>query len=169
MLSITSMSLIFPSITIARITPEDIYQQNQANFNSNLSKIQDPNKKQTMITANQVLKDTNQTVCFRFQTDIDKIAAILDELKIRQNITNTLVAYGRGNTPLDTAAYYVNYAAEAVAYQKIQDYTPNISGGNLARSVNSNSKNLRSNLEILQSKILKAKTEVRKAIIYYEK
>lgn len=162
-------NLFSPSITFARVTPNDIYQQTRSNFETNLSKIQDSVKRQSVVVADQALKDINQSVCTRFKVDIDKMAAIMEEEKSRQNITKTVVAYGQGNTPLDSAAYYLNYAAEALAYQKSQDYTPNISGGNLAGGINNSSRNLRNNLEVLQSKILRAKAEIRKALDYYEK
>lgn len=153
----------------ARITPNDRYQQTRADFVTNLSKIQDQQKKQLIITADQQLKDTNQLVCARFQIDLDKMAAILEELKSRQNVTKTVVAYGQGSTQLDTAAYYLNYAAEALAYQKIQDYTPNIAASNLAGSITYSSNNLKGNLNVLQNKILRAKQEVKKALNTDEK
>lgn len=163
------INLLNPSISKARITPEDIYQQTRANFENNLLKIQDQQKKQLVITADQQLKDINQAVCARFQLDLDKMAAIMEELKSRQNVTKTIVAYGQGDTPLDTSAYYLNYAAEALAYQKIQDYTPSITGTNLAGAITNSSNNLRSSLITLQNKILRAKQEIKKAVEYYEK
>lgn len=166
---IMSVNFSDPGIISARVTPEDIYQQKRSDFTDSLSKIQDQKKKQTVISADQELKKINQSVCNRFQVDIDKMAAILEEEKLRQGATKTIVAYGQGSTPLDSAAYYLNYAAEALAYQKIQDYTPNISESNLAGGINNSSGNLRNNLEILQGKIFRAKTEMKKAITYYEK
>lgn len=161
--------LLTPNSLFARITPEDIYQQKRADFQTNLSKIQDSRKKELVLIADQQLKETNQQVCSRFQIDLDKMAAIMDELKSRQNVTKTIVAYGQGDTQLDTAAYYLNYAAEALAYQKIQDYTPSISNSNLAGSITYSSNNLKGSLRVLQSKILRAKQEVKKAIVIYEK
>lgn len=153
---------------LARVTPNDIYQQTRADFTANLSKISDPVKRQLVVQADETLKDINQRVCNRWENDLNKMAAILDEEKSRQKVTKTIVAYGQGNTPLDDAAYYLNYAAEALAYQKSQDYTPYISNSNLAAAINNSSANLRSSLAVLQSKILRAKAEVKKAIDYYE-
>lgn len=148
----------------ARITPDDIYKQTRSNFETNLAKISDPAKKQLVTQADWELKNINQAVCDRFEKDLDKMAAILDEEKSRQGITKTVVAYGQGSTPLDSAAYSLNYAAEALAYQRSQDYTPNISGTNLAGAISNSSANLKYNLKILHGKILKAKAEVKKAI-----
>ncbi len=162
---LVSLNFFFTTtITFARVTPEDIYQEKRAAFEKNLAAIQDPNKKQTVILADQKLKEINLTLCARFQNDLNKLSAILDEEKSRQNITKTVVAYGQGDTPFDTAAYYLNYAAEALAYQQIQDYTPNISGGNLKGGINTSTSNLKSNLITLQGKIIRAKTEINKAI-----
>lgn len=161
-----NLFLAFP--VFARITPEDIRQQNRAIFETNLSKIQDSQKKQIIISADKELVNINQKVCDRFQLDLDKMAAVMDELKRRQNVTKTVVAYGQGNTPLDTAAYYLNYAAEALAFQRSQDYTPSIAT-NPVFGINNSAANLKSNLQILQGKILRAKSEVQKAVNYYEK
>lgn len=97
------------------------------------------------------------------------MAAILEEEKSRQHITSTTVAYGQGSTPLEEAEYYLNYAEEAVAYQKIQDYTPQIQSGNLSSGVQSSLNRLTSDLGVLQNKVLKAKLEINTALNYYEK
>lgn len=168
-LSLITYCLLLITPASARVTPDDIYKQTRSSFETNLTKISDPAKKQLVIQADWELKNINQIVCDRFESDLDKIAAILDEEKSRQGITKTVVAYGQGSTPLDSAAYSLNYAAEALAYQRAQDYTPNIAGTNLAGAINNSSANLKNNLQILRTKILNAKTEVRKAVNYYEK
>lgn len=160
--------ILFPTPSFARVTPNDIYQQRQEDYQNNLNKISDPNKKKLVEDANQQLKDVNHKICDRFDSDVAKMAAILEEEKRRQNITRTTVAYGQGNTPLDSAAYWLNYAAEAVAYQKSQDYTPNLSG-NLKNGLINSENNLNNDLGMLRNKILKAKTEVGIAINHYEK
>jgi hypothetical protein len=166
--SLITYCLLLITPAIARTTPDDIYKQTRANFENNLSKIQDPQKKQLVIQADWELKNINQNVCDRFEKDLDKLAAILDEEKSRQGITNTVVAYGQGSTPLDSAAYSLNYAAEALAYQRSQDYTPNISGMNLSGAVNNSAGNLKYSLQTLQNKILNAKAGVKKAVDYYK-
>lgn len=138
-------------------------------YNSALSKIQDPTKKKLVIEATGELNGVNQTVCQRFDADIARMGAILEEEKKRQGITKAIVAYGQGNTPIDSAEYYVNYAEEAIAYQKIQDYTPNITGGNLKGGITSSMANLNSDLGVLQNKVLNAKAQVKKALDYYNK
>lgn len=168
-LSLITCYSLFAIPAFARITPDDIYKQTRTDFENNLARISNQAKKQLIIQADWELKNTNQAVCDRFEMDLDKMAAVLDEEKSRQGITNTVVAYGQGSTPLDSAAYSLNYAAEALAYQRSQDYTPNISGTNLAGVINNSSANLKSNLQILRTKILNAKTEVKKAINAYEK
>ena len=159
---------ITPSIQ-ARVTPNDLYQENRTQFETNLSKISDPQKKQQVIKADQLIQTINQDICANFDQEINKMSAILEEEKRRQNINSTRVAYGSGNTPMDNAEYYLNYAEEAVAYQKIQDYTPQISGGHLSGGIQSSLNNLLSDLSVLQGKILKAKSEINNALNYYEK
>lgn len=96
------------------------------------------------------LDDSNQKVCSRFEADVVKLAAIMEELRRRKGITETRVAFGGVDTQIKSADYWITSAAEAVAYQRIQKYS---------------SKNeLRSSLEVLKSKILKAKAEVGKSL-----
>ncbi len=103
-----------------------------------------------IIYASPNLDLINQTVCDRFQVDLNRLGAIMDEYRTRQNITQTRVAYGGVDTSVKSADYWVNFAAEALAYQRAQKY------GNVA--------NLRYSLEVLAGKIIKAKGEVGKVI-----
>lgn len=100
--------------------------------------------------VDQTLFNINQKVCSRFNTDTAKLAAIMEEVKRRQGITETRVAYGQVDTPIEQADYWVNFAAEAIAYQKIQKY--------------SDKTRLKSDLSVLKNKILRAKNEVKKVI-----
>lgn len=152
-----------PMSASARITPEDIYKERRAQFEIQLSKISDPAKKDIVIKADKMLNEINQKVCERFDEDVTKMAAILEELKRRAGVTETVVAFGQGDTTLDKAAYWVNYAQEAVAFQKIQDYTPQI-GSDPSIGIANSQANLRSSLVGLQQKIIRAKNEVKKAL-----
>lgn len=96
------------------------------------------------------LDQINQKVCNRFEEDIQRLGAIMTELKDRNGITETRVAFGGSDTPIKAADYWVNYAAEALAFQRAQNY--------------SSQNQLKSNLETLRGKILRAKTEVGKAL-----
>jgi len=159
--------LIYPGEAFARVTPNDIYQAKRAAFTQSLAKISNPANKQAVEQADKLLNSINQKVCLGFDVETSRLAAILEEEKSRQNINKTIVAYGQGDTPMDQAAYYLNYAVEAVAYQKVQDYTPQI-GGNLKLGLNSSVNNLKSDLKTTQGKILRAKLEIKKALDYYE-
>ena len=92
----------------------------------------------------------NQKVCNRFEEDLNKLAAIMDEVRARQGITETRVAFGGVDTQIESADYQITYAAEALAYQRAKKYS---SKGELKYS-----------LEILKGKVLQAKAEVKKAI-----
>lgn len=96
------------------------------------------------------LDGVNQKVCDRFEEDLNKMAAIMEEQRSRKSITETRVAFGGIDTPIKSADYQVTFAAEAVAYQRGKRYS---------------SKNeLKYSLEILQGKVLRAKVEVGKAL-----
>lgn len=102
------------------------------------------------VYATATLNDINQKVCSRFEGDMVKLAAIMEELRRRNGITETRVAFGGVDTQIKSADYQVTYAAEALAFQRAQKYS---------------SKNqLRNSLEVLKNKILRAKNEVGKAL-----
>lgn len=92
----------------------------------------------------------NQKVCNRFEEDMVKLSAIMEELRRRKGITETRVAFGGVDTQIESADYWVTSAAEAVAFQRAQKY--------------SSENGLRGSLEVLRNKILKAKGEVGKAL-----
>lgn len=96
------------------------------------------------------LDQINQKVCSRFEGDMVKLAAIMEELRRRKGITETRVAFGGVDTQIKSADYWITSAAEAVAYQRAQKY--------------SSAAQLRSGLEVLKNKVLKAKNEVGKAL-----
>lgn len=102
------------------------------------------------VFASSSLDQVNQKVCDRFEEDISKMAAIMEEVRDRKGIKETRVAFGGIDTQIKSADYWVTYAAEALAYQRAQQY--------------SSKEGLRSNLEVLRGKILKAKAEVGKAL-----
>ena len=92
----------------------------------------------------------NQRVCNRFEEDLSKMAAIMEELRRREGIQETRVAFGGVDTAIESADYQITYAAEAIAYQRAQKY--------------SSPSQLRNSLENLRGKVLRAKNEVGKAI-----
>lgn len=104
----------------------------------------------TTVFAAPSLEEVNQKVCDRFEEDVSRLAAIMEEVRNRKGITETRVAFGNVDTQIETADYWITYTAEAIAFQRAQKYS---------------SKNqLRSSLEVLKGKVLRAKTEVGKAL-----
>lgn len=159
--------LLFPVTTFARVTPGDIYQEKRQAFEQSLSKISDPKQKEAIREIDGLLYQTNQSVCDRFEKDILKMSAILQELRRRLDVEGkpTVVAFGAGRNEIEDAEYWVNWAAEAVAYQRIQDYTPRISTeSSVGPAIKVSTTNLRSNLNGLAAKIIKAKGEVGQAL-----
>lgn len=158
--------LISPSLTYARVSLNEIYQEKRAAYEAQLTKL-DPTNKTKVIEAEKLLKQVNLTICSRFDEDIAKLTAILEEVKVRTNREgeSTTVAYGQGESQLDNAAYWLNFAQEAVAYQKSQDYTPQISGdASVLGALTSSMNKLSGDLKGLKGKILRAKTEMSKVV-----
>lgn len=96
------------------------------------------------------LNEINQKICNRFEEDLNRLAAIMEELRRRKGITETRVAFGGIDTPIKSADYQITYAAEAMAYQRAQKY--------------SSKAGLKSDLGVLAGKVLRAKQEVGKAL-----
>ncbi len=96
------------------------------------------------------LDQVNQKVCDRFEEDVSRMAAIMEELRDRLGITETRVAFGGIDDQIKSADYWITYAAEAIAFQRAQKY--------------SSKAPLRYSLEVLKGKVLRAKAEVKKAL-----
>ena len=96
------------------------------------------------------LNQVNQKVCNRFEEDVSRLAAIMEEVRRRKGITETRVAFGGIDDQIKSADYQVTFAAEAIAYQRAQKY--------------SSKSELRYSLEGLKTKVLRAKSEVGKAL-----
>lgn len=102
------------------------------------------------VFAFTTLDAVNQKVCDRFEEDTARLAGIMDEVRRRKGITETRVAFGGIDDQIKSADYQITFAAEAIAFQRAQKY--------------STAKQLRSSLETLKGKVLRAKTEVGKAL-----
>lgn len=94
--------------------------------------------------------EINQKVCSRFEEDLSRLAAIMEELRRRRGIMETRVAFGGIDDQIKSADYQITFAAEAIAFQRGQKFSSN--------------SQLKYSLEGLKSKIIKAKTEVTKAL-----
>ena len=153
--------LVIVPVVYGRATPNDTYQAKRDSFQKVLDDTKDVSKRNQLISADKTLVQINQAVCLRFEGEVNKLVAIMSELKIRKGIADlpTVVAYGVAKNQLESADYWINFAAEAVAYQKSQDYTP------LASIVTSKNE-LKGDLQVLAGKVLKAKSEVSKALNY---
>jgi hypothetical protein len=103
------------------------------------------------VSAQIDLSLVNQKVCDRFEEDLNKLAAIMEEHRRREGILETRVAFGGVDTPVESADYQITYAAEALAFQRAQK--PSSVG------------QLKSSLNVLAGKILKAKTQVGKVLV----
>lgn len=102
------------------------------------------------VFAGPDLDSINQKVSNRFEEDVSRLAAVMDEVRERQGIKETRVAFGGIDDNIKSADYWVTFAAEAIAYQRAQKF--------------SSSAALRSSLEVLKGKVLKAKGEVAKTL-----
>ena len=102
------------------------------------------------IFAFTTLDEVNQKICTRFEEDTARLAGIMEEVRDRKGIKETRVAFGGIDNQIKSADYWITYTAEAIAFERAQKY--------------STAKQLRSSLEVLRGKVLRAKSEVRKAI-----
>lgn len=159
-------SLIFATSVSARVSVNDIYQQKRQAWEQAVSKLS-PQNQTKVKKADQLLKEINLKVCSRFDEDIAKLTAIDMEIRLRKGLEEvpTVVAYGEGKNQLENAEYWLNYAQEAVAYQKIADYAPQVSGdSSVEGAIKSKATSLKSDLGVLKNKILRAKNELKKVL-----
>lgn len=167
LLLVFSLTIFFLPIQVsARVSVNDIYQAKMQSHAKAIAKLTPVNQNKAK-KADQILKDINLKVCSRFDGDIAILTAIDAEIRSRKGLDSvpTQVAYGSGNTPLENSEYWLNYAQEAVAYQKIADYTTNIAGDSSVDSAISNQQaGLKSDLGVLANKILHAKSEIGKVL-----
>ncbi|MFH1566032.1 MAG: hypothetical protein ABIB98_02415, partial [bacterium] len=77
----------------------------------------------TTATQSDSLDQVNQKVCDRFEGDVIKLAAIMEELRRRKGILETRVAFGGVDTQIKSADYQITYAAEALSFQRAQKYS----------------------------------------------
>lgn len=102
----------------------------------------------SVVLASSTTDQINHKVSDRFEEDVARLAAIMEEVRRREGILETRVAFGNVDTEIENADYWITYAAEAIAYQRAQKYSSNAS--------------LKSSLQTLRGKVLKAKGEVAK-------
>lgn len=165
-LIIFCLLFLLPSAVFARVSVNDIYQAKMQAHSEAIAKLTPANQARVK-KADQFLKDINLGVCTRFDGDIAILTAIDAQIRARKGLDSvpTVVAYGQGKTQLETAEYWLNYAQEAVAYQKIGDYTTNISGdSSIDGAIHSQATSLKSDLGVLVNKILHAKAEIGKVL-----
>lgn len=160
------LAIFLPSTVFARVSVNDVYQEKRQAWEQQITKLSPANQVKVK-KADELLKQINLSVCARFDADIAILTAIDAQIRERRGMDSvpTQVAYGSGNTPLETAEYWLNYAQEAVAYQKIADYTTSISGDSSVDSAIAIQRaNLKSDLGGLVNKILRAKSEIAKVL-----
>ena len=165
--SLLRSSSFFQMPVFARTTPNDTYQAKREMFYLSLDFIKDSSKKDTVIQVDKQLVETNQQISLRFEEDVNKLAAIMQEIKARMKIEDqpTVVAFGTAANQIEAADYSVNFAAEAVAFQKIQDYTPVITTeSNLSGPISSSVNRMKADFSVLRGKVLRAKSEVSKVL-----
>ncbi len=156
-IAIILIVIFLPPSVFARISVNDQYQAKRQAYQEQLSKLT-PANQQKVKEAEQIFIRTNNKILARYDSKITALAATLEEIKRKQ-----------GESSLDQAEYWLNFAAEAVAYQKIADYTPNISGdASVEGAIKSQANILKSDIRGLLSKILKAKSYIDKYVTILE-
>lgn len=160
------VAIFLPATVFARVSVNDVYQEKRQAWEQQITKLSPANQDKVK-KADELLKQINLSVCARFDADIAILTAIDAQIRERRGMDSvpTQVAYGSGNTPLENAEYWLNYAQEAVAYQKIADYTTNINGdSSVDGAINSEKASLKSDLGVLANKIFRAKSEIAKIL-----
>lgn len=118
-LVILALTLVFPPITQARVTPEDIVNSKREAYEIKVKNYSSQNQENL-----KNISDSIAQVNKKRADQLDKImavqAAILDEYLRRHN--------GKNSEATDKARYWVTFAHEAVAYQAAKIYIFDLRG-----------------------------------------
>jgi hypothetical protein len=144
----------------ARTTPQDIKNQQQAEYNQKINNYT-PENKQKIETYSQKIADLNAKITKEWEENLLRQGQILEEYTRRKDLKLKMGSSNGINRnlsdPIENAQYWLNYAHEAVAYQAAGDYIINLSGEkNINSDISSKISALQSDINGLRGKVLKS-------------
>lgn len=148
--------LIFPNFAFARVTPEDILNQQQQLYLERV-KSYSAQSKETLEQFSLKISQLNKLATDQLSINIDRQSQILDEYLNRQS--------GRSTPAIDNARYWLTYAHEAVAFQAAKVYVFNLTTpANIKTAILYQINSLESDINLLSSKVIKSQKIIRETV-----
>lgn len=150
---------LYPSIALARITPEDIVNEKRRVYNLRVSQYSSSNKQKLELLEKKIA-EFNKSKTQELEKNMLSQGQILEEYIRRQEIKEQKTTDGINRNlsdPIENARYWVTYAHEAVAYQAAKIYIFDLTGEvYLKRDANNIISVLENDLNILRNKVIKS-------------
>lgn len=148
--------LVSPSTTLARTTPEDIYNEKLSSYTQKANTYS-PENKQKLENLNKRLHDLNLRRTTELSALMERQSEILDEYIRRNNIKERQADGITRNLsdPIENARYQITYAHEAVAYQAAKRYIYTLSSeSNISNDTTNLVAIFKSELESTRNKVI---------------
>lgn len=141
-------SYFLPTAVFARVTPEDIANEQRGIYNSQVKNYSNENKKR-LDEAGKKLQALNLRICGELDELMVRQGQILDEYLKRKGFKET--------EAIKNSRYWITFAHEAVAYQQAKIYIFSLTGEtNVERDINIAINNLQSDITTLKGKVVKS-------------
>ncbi|MBI2022398.1 hypothetical protein HYS97_00920 [Candidatus Daviesbacteria bacterium] len=151
--------LIVPQTAYARITPEDILNDQREAYNQRI-KNYSPQNKQKLEEFEKKIADFNKEKTNLLGELMERQGLILDEYIRRTGVDPRYETDGikrNLENDVENTRYWLTYAHEAVAFQAAKVYVFNLTGqSNINRDINSTISQMYADLNGLRSKVIKS-------------
>ncbi|MBI2021597.1 hypothetical protein HYS93_01790 [Candidatus Daviesbacteria bacterium] len=143
--------------SFARITPEDIVNQQREDYQSKVNKYSQSNRKK-LEDLSAKIASLNKKATDQYTQVMDNQALILDEYQKRLG--------GGSNQATENARYWLTFAHEAVAYQAAKIYIFSLTNEtNLKGDANLLISQLQSDISTLRGKVIKSQNIIRNLLL----
>lgn len=146
--------------TFARTTPEDIYNEKRASYETKRQTYSLENQKK-LDAYEQEIKNLNSFITKELEANTLRQGEILDEYIRRNNIPTVPETDGIKRNladPVENARYWITYAHEAIAFQAAKNYLFSLSGeSNINRDIVIQIQALQGDTGVLKGKVEKSK------------
>lgn len=144
----------------ARTTPEDIYNEKRATYETKRQTYSLENQKKLDLFETEI-KNLNAFITTELENNTLRQGEILNEYILRNNIPTVPETDGiqrNLDDPVENARYWITYAHEAIAFQAAKNYLFSLTGeSNIDRDIVVQIQALQSETGVLKGKVEKSK------------
>lgn len=147
-LFLLTTTYFLPATVFARVTPEDIINEQKDIYNTRV-KNYSPANKQKLDEAYKKIQALNLRIYGELDELMIRQGQILDEYLARKGFKET--------EAIRNSRYWITFAHEAVAYQQAKIYVFSLTGeANVERDINIAINNLQADITTLKGKVIKS-------------